>query len=53
MAASFLWFYGLVIGARWLAPLFRKPAAWRVLDLVICVVMWSIAASLVRTALAS
>ncbi len=53
MAASFLWFYGLAIGARWLAPLFRKPAAWRILDLVICAVMWSIALSLVRTALAS
>jgi L-lysine exporter family protein LysE/ArgO len=52
MIASFLWFYGLVIGARWLAPLFRKPAAWRVLDLIICAVMWSIALSLVRTALA-
>ncbi len=52
MAASLLWFYGLVIGARWLAPLFRRPAAWRVLDLVIAAVMWSIAASLLRTALA-
>lgn len=39
MGASFVWFYGLVIGARWLAPLFRKPAAWRILDLVICAVM--------------
>jgi L-lysine exporter family protein LysE/ArgO len=52
MSASFLWFYGLVIGARWLAPLFKKPMAWRILDLIICAVMWSIALSLVRTALA-
>lgn len=52
MAASLLWFYGLVIGARWLAPLFARPVAWRVLDLVICAVMWSIVVSLVRTALA-
>lgn len=52
MSASLLWFYGLVVGARWLAPLFRKPAAWRILDLVIAAVMWSIALSLVRTALA-
>jgi L-lysine exporter family protein LysE/ArgO len=51
MSASFFWFYGLVIGARWLAPLFRKPAAWRILDLIIAAVMWSIAVSLVRTAL--
>ena len=53
MSASLLWFYGLVIGARWLAPLFRKPMAWRILDLIICAVMWSIAVSLVRTALAA
>lgn len=52
MSASLLWFYGLVLGARWLAPLFRRPVAWRVLDLVICAVMWSIALSLLRAALA-
>ncbi|GIK98782.1 MAG: amino acid transporter [Alphaproteobacteria bacterium] len=52
MSASLLWFYGLALGARRLAPLFKKPAAWRILDLVICAVMWSIAASLLRTALA-
>lgn len=49
MLASFLWFYGLVIGARWLAPVFRRPMARRILDLLICAVMWSIAVSLVRT----
>jgi L-lysine exporter family protein LysE/ArgO len=45
--ASAVWFYGLGLGARWLAPLFRKPVAWRVLDLLIGCVMWAIAASLV------
>ena len=45
--ASAVWFYGLGLGARWLAPLFRKPMAWRVLDLLIACVMWAIAASLV------
>jgi L-lysine exporter family protein LysE/ArgO len=45
--ASAVWFYGLGLGARWLAPLFRKPMAWRVLDLLIGCVMWAIAASLV------
>ena len=45
--ASAVWFYGLRLGAHWLAPLFRKPAAWRVLDLLIGCVMWAIAASLV------
>jgi len=44
--ASAVWFYGLGLGARWLAPLFRKPMAWRVLDLAIGCVMWTIAASL-------
>ena len=52
ISASLLWFYGLALGARRLAPLFKKPAAWRILDLVICAVMWSIALSLLRTALA-
>lgn len=51
MSASLLWFYGLALGAGRLAPLFKKPAAWRILDLVICAVMWSIALSLLRTAL--
>ncbi|SIQ69058.1 L-lysine exporter family protein LysE/ArgO [Marinobacterium stanieri] len=43
---SVIWFSSLCIGARWLAPLFRKPAAWRVLDGLICLMMWSIAVSL-------
>jgi L-lysine exporter family protein LysE/ArgO len=46
MGASALWFYGLGFGATQLAPLFRKPAAWRALDLVIGVVMLAIAAGL-------
>ncbi|MBZ0217269.1 MAG: LysE/ArgO family amino acid transporter [Fimbriimonadaceae bacterium] len=45
-AASFVWFFALGYGARLLAPLFRKPAAWRLLDLVIAAVMWAIAGSL-------
>lgn len=44
--ASFLWFFTLAYGARLLAPLFRKPMAWRVLDALIAVVMWSIAIKL-------
>jgi len=35
VGASFVWFYGLGYGAAWLAPLFAKPAAWRILDLAI------------------
>ena len=45
--ASFLFFFGLGYGARLLRPVFARPAAWRVLDAVIALVMWSIAAGLV------
>ncbi len=47
MSASFVWFYGLGYGAAALAPLFRAPMAWRVLDVLIGIVMWAIALSLV------
>ncbi len=47
MLASLVWFFGLGYGARLLAPVFTSPAAWRVLDVIIGVVMWSIAASLI------
>lgn len=47
VSASFVWFFSLGFGGRFLAPLFRKPGAWRILDGAICAVMWSIAASLV------
>lgn len=41
--ASVVWFYGLGFGARLLAPLLARPAAWRLLDLGIAIVMWGIA----------
>jgi len=44
--ASFAFFFSLGYGARLLAPLFAQSFAWRVLDLVICGVMWSIAIGL-------
>ena len=47
MLASLLWFFSLAYGAAWLAPLFRRPVAWRVLDGLIGVVMWTIALILV------
>ena len=49
--ASFVFFFILGYGARLLAPVFAKPRAWIVLDLVVAVIMWSIAASLIRSAL--
>ena len=47
MTASFVWFFGLGYGARLLAPLFARPSAWRVLDLIIALVMAGLSASLV------
>ncbi|MBO9536906.1 LysE/ArgO family amino acid transporter [Herbaspirillum sp.] len=41
--ASFSFFFTLGYGARLLRPLFARPQAWKVLDLLICAVMWSIA----------
>ena len=45
-AASALWFTGLGFGARLLRPVFARPAAWRVLDGVIALVMTALAVSL-------
>jgi len=47
-AASFVWFFGLGYGARLLQPLFARPSAWRILDLVIAAVMAAIGISLLR-----
>ena len=46
LTASFLFFFALGYGARLLRPLFAKPSAWRVLELAVGAIMWSIAASL-------
>jgi len=45
--ASLVWFYGVGYGAKWLTPLFARPSAWRLLDLCIAFIMWSIAAGLI------
>jgi L-lysine exporter family protein LysE/ArgO len=47
-AASALWFTSLGFGARLLAPLFARPRAWQVLDLLIGLTMLGIAALLLR-----
>ena len=46
MSASFVWFFSLAYGAAWLAPFFRRPIVWQILDVVIGLIMWAIAASL-------
>lgn len=50
-AASFAWFAALGYGARLLRPLFARPAAWRVLDAGVGIVMLTLAVSLAARAL--
>lgn len=45
--ASFVFFFSLGFGARFLAPIFKNPTAWRVLDFCVGVIMWGIAVTLV------
>lgn len=45
--ASLLWFSLLGYGARLLVPIFRRPAAWRVLDGLVGATMLALAAGLV------
>ena len=47
MVASCLWFPFLGYAARWLRPVFSSAKAWRILDVIIAIVMWIIAISLV------
>lgn len=46
VTSSFVFFFSLGYGARLLAPFFARPRAWQVLDTVIGVTMWLIAAKL-------
>ncbi|WP_432896039.1 LysE/ArgO family amino acid transporter [Micromonospora matsumotoense] len=43
--ASLAWFTGLGLGARRLGPLLAHPAAWRLIDAMIAVIMVAIAVS--------
>jgi len=49
--ASGAWFTALGFGARLLAPLFSRPRAWQVLDILVGATMLALAASLVHQAL--
>nr|WP_314488096.1 LysE/ArgO family amino acid transporter [uncultured Pseudomonas sp.] len=46
-SASLLWFSTLALGAAWLAPWLARPATWRLLDLMVAVMMFSVAAQLI------
>jgi L-lysine exporter family protein LysE/ArgO len=45
-SASLCWFSALGFGARFLAPLFASARAWRILDALIALTMWTLAAML-------
>ena len=46
ISASFLFFLALGYGAALLRPVFARPVSWKVLEVVIGLVMWSIAFNL-------
>lgn len=45
-SASVIWFTGLGFGARLLAPILSRPQAWRVIEALVAVMMFAIAAKL-------
>ena len=45
-SASLLWFFSLALGAAWLAPWLARPTTWRVIDLLVAAMMFSVAAQL-------
>ena len=49
--ASVLFFFALAYGARLLAPLFARPAAWRLLDAGVALILASVAVRLALGAL--
>lgn len=46
VSASFVFFFALGYGARALRPLFTSARAWQVLDVIVGLTMWAIAAKL-------
>lgn len=45
--ASFVFFFTLGFGARFLRPIFATPKAWRILEAIVAIVMWVIAIKLI------
>ncbi len=48
VSASLLWFFTLGVGGPFLAPFFQSRSAWRLLDGLVCLMMWGIAATLAK-----
>lgn len=47
-SASVVWFFSLSFAGSALAPIFKKAAAWRVINLLVCLMVWWVAAGLLR-----
>lgn len=47
IAASAAWFYGIGYGAGFFSKTFENPAAWRILDLFVAIVVWAAAVYLI------
>lgn len=48
VTASFLWFFALAVLAAWLAPWLRSACCQRIINLLVGMVMWTIALQLAR-----
>ncbi len=46
-SASLLWFFTLAFGAAWLAPWLARPSTWRILDLLVATMMFTVAVQLI------
>ena len=46
-SASLLWFFTLALGAAWLAPWLARPGTWRLLDLLVAAMMYTVAVQLI------
>jgi len=51
LLASAFWFFALAYGASKLAPIFRNPTTWRLLDLVSSLIMFGVAGVMAFTLL--
>ena len=47
--ASFVFFFSLAYGAKFLSPVMQRPMAWRVLDSLIAFIMFSLAIKMVHS----
>ncbi len=48
VTGSFLFFFSLGYGARWLRPIFTRPSSWRILETIIALTMGLIALKLLN-----